>query len=399
MLSVSIPVGSLVFVLTMAVAAAGPVQRPGGAGASANQPVRQSIVGRVTDATGQPILNTYLTLLRDQTADGTTRKTPVSVRLYAASNEKGFYHFDNLQPGDYYVVALPQIPLHEDVRASRSANRITYFPGVARAADAKAVTVTPAVPVRADITMVPTRLVAVSGSVIGSSGRPISGGPLLLAHGDGLFGIDDRRLSVGRDGTFAVLLPPGKYHLHYREDASIPLSPDGWKVSGATLVVADRDLSAIRVAPIKMVTVTGRVVIDPSMRDLVKRGGIRIGASPVDFDGNPGPQMPGTVKDDLTFEFRTWPSRGIIRIQVERRELVPRAVRINGGLIDRRNVAFAPGGALSGLEIDLRAQPTPDLRHPPLRTSCAVHSGPRAPVALLCAAGDAGLSTAFSRSV
>ena len=242
---------------------------------------------------------------------------------------------------------------------ARSANRITYFPGVANAEGAKTVTVTHAVPVRADITMVPTRLVAASGSVIGSSGRPISGGSLLLAHGDGLFGIDGRRLSISAEGRFAVLLPPGTYHLHYRENVSIPLAPDGWKVSGATIVVADRDLSAIRVAPIRMVTVTGRVVIDPSMGELAKRGGIRVGASPLDFDGNPGPQIPGTVKEDLTFEFRTWPSRGIVRIHAEGRELVPRAVRINGDLIDRRNVVFAAGRPLSGLEIDLRDQPRP----------------------------------------
>ena len=294
-----------------------------------------------------------MTLLRDQTVNGATRKAPVSVRLYAASNEKGFYHFDNLQPGDYYVVALPQVPLHEDVRASRSANRITYFPGAASAAGAKTVTVTHAVPVRADITMVPTRLVAVSGSVIGSDGGTISGGHLILAHGDGLFGIDSRRLSIGGDGTFAVLLPPGTYHLHYREDASVPVAPDGWKVSAATIVVADRDRSAIRVAPIKMVTATGRVVIDPAMRELVKRGAIQVGASPLDFDGNPGPQMPATVKEDLTFAFGTWPSRGM-RPRVQRtpraRPAIDSTQRHTRWPV-RHRLRRRP--SVSGLEIDL----------------------------------------------
>ena len=101
----------------------------------------------------------------------------------------------------------------------------------------------------------------------------------------------------GQTARSSVLLPPGPYHLHYREDASIPVGSGrleglGRDGRGRPIVICPPS----GVAPIKTVTATGRVVIDPSMRDLVKRGAIRIGASPVDFDGNPGPQMPGTVK-------------------------------------------------------------------------------------------------------
>ena len=354
---VKLAVTSWLGVFVLAVSAAGVSQRAGGGGASIDQPARQSIVGRVTNAAGQPVPNTYLTLLQDLTVNGVSRKAPVGVRLYAASSETGFYHFDNLQPGNYYVVALPQVPLQTDLRASRSANRITYFPGVATAAKAQPVTVTRAVPVRAEISLLPARLVAVSGSVIGSNGRPLPEGRLSISHAGELFGIDGRQVAFGPAGAFTVLLPPGTYHLHSREDASVPVPTGGWKVSGARLVVADRDLAGVRVSPIPMVTVTGRVVIDPAMRELVKRGAMRIGASPVDFDGNPGPQVSGTVRDDLTFEFRTWPSRGVVRVHVERRELVPRIVKLNGTPVARREILFVGGRSVTGLEVDLRGQP------------------------------------------
>ena len=60
----------------------------------------------------------------------------------------------------------------------------------------------------------------------------------------------------------------------------------------------------VRVEPVRLVRGTGRVILSPADRAAIEPSAIRIGARPVDFDGNPGPSYSDTVRDDLTFEVR-----------------------------------------------------------------------------------------------
>ena len=164
-------------------------------------------------------------------------------------------------------------------------------------ADAARVRVAPFARATANITLAPTPLRTVTGTVTGAAGRPVPGGLLMLGRGDGLFGLFSGAIQIRPDGSFAVAgLQPGTYYLHFRESAWPPprgVAPD---ISGATVVVRDADIANVRVVPVPMVRGTGRVVIDAAARSSLRASEITVGGSPIDFSGNPGPQLPGAVQ-------------------------------------------------------------------------------------------------------
>lgn len=317
-----------------------------------------AIVGRVLDPSGKPVADTFVTALTPRPS-GARPFVFVSALLHTITDERGEFRLDGLYLGQFYVVALPHNPIRgPNNQLNRSGFGRTFFPNVSNVHDAKMVTVTPSAVTRADITLVPAGLSVIAGTVIGSSGQPVPGGVVGIAHGDGLFGLDTRGVPIRPDGTFAApALPPGTYFLEFHESAWPPPRDVIPKVSGAKVVVAGADVAGVRVLPIAMVVVTGRLVVNPADRSLLQPSTIQIGASPINFDGNPGPQRPGIVRNDLTFEFRTWPSAGRVRITFQAREWPIKAIRLNGVDVTDKPIDFMEGKELSGLEIELLKRP------------------------------------------
>ena len=130
-------------------------------------------------------------------------------------------------------------------------------------------------------------------------------------------------------------------------------------MSGARVTLAEADVAGVRVEPIRMVTVRGRVLSSAG----VSVQGLSVGGTPLASGGPMGPQRPGTVAADGTFEFRTWPSRVIIRISTPgpamqqrgspSRELRSRVVRLNGVDVTRTGIDVRAGRDVSGLVIEL----------------------------------------------
>ena len=219
---------------------------------------------------------------------------------------------------------------------------------------ARPVVVAGLTPTRADITLVPARLAMVSGVVLDHDRKPVSGGRLPLSPGDGFFGLDSRAVVIRPDGTFvARALPPGTYHFQFREGPWPP--PQGVipHISAARVVLAGEDVRDVRVAPLEMVRATGRLVVDPAARAALVPSQIRVGASPIDFDGNPGPQQSGLVNEDLTFEFRTWPSVGRVRVTPIPPGWSVKAVRLKGIDVTEKGIDFVAGQEISGLEVEI----------------------------------------------
>ena len=190
---------------------------PAGAGRAGTGP--GAIVGRVLDPSGHPVPDVFVTALRPLPS-GLRPFTPVSVLLRSLTNAQGEFRLDGLFPGEFYLVALPHNPvLGADGQLSRSGYGKTFYPGAGDVRDAKPVVVTASTPGRADITLAPARLSVISGTVIGSNGQPARGGSVGVAHGDNLFGLDGRALSIRPDGLFvASSLPPGTYFLEFHVD-------------------------------------------------------------------------------------------------------------------------------------------------------------------------------------
>jgi len=345
---------------TLFALATAPAARPfQGLGAGGSHPgvPASAITGRVLDASGKPVPDTFVTALKPLPSGGRPF-SPVDVRLYSITNDHGEFRLDGLFPGQFYVVALP----HNVVRSpmnlpNRSGFGRTFFPNVTNPDKAQKIAVTPSANSRADITLVPAELSTVSGTVIGSTGQPVQGGLLGIAHGDGLFGLDTRGVSIRSDGTFAApALWPGTYFFEFHEGPWPPPRDVIPKVSGAKAIVPSGG-TIVRVVPIEMVHATGRLVVNPVDRASLQPSMIQIAASPVDFDGNPGPQRPGNVHDDLTFEFRTWPSTGKIRAFFQGTEWPIKAIRLHGVDVTRTPIDFIEGQEISGIEIELVTPP------------------------------------------
>ena len=314
--------------------------------------VPHAIVGRVTDPSGRPAAGVVVVALQRVPSRDGTRLTWVSRPVSATTNARGQFRLLSPYRGEHYVVAFPRnSPLTPADHASRSGYRVTYYPNAASAADAGTVAVGASATATADIVLRPAMLAGVSGIVIGSDRRPVQGGALLIAHGDGLFGLDSLAAAIRSDGTFVTpALPPGTYFLHYREGVWPPPLDAVPKVSGAKVTIAEADVANVRVTPIEMVRVTGRVTVAAARPEL-PYATIQVGATPASFEGNPGPQRAGTVRKDLTFEFRTWPSRAYVRALILSPGWAVKAVRLNGKDVTDRDVDF--GHDVSGLEIEV----------------------------------------------
>ena len=167
------------------------------------------IAGRVTDTSGQPVPGVFVTLMQRSTHE----ESPASIQSTSGSARPRTRTANTVWSGwrldRAYVVALPRdvprnVRIATDSQAYRFGHAITYHPAAGRSSDAKVVNVGAGAPAIADITLAPAHLAEVSGTAIGSDGQPAKGGRLLVAHGDGLFGVDSMAVPIRPDGTFLV---------------------------------------------------------------------------------------------------------------------------------------------------------------------------------------------------
>ena len=325
------------------------MQRSQGKGAAPEM----AITGRVVDPSGTPVANTFVTALQKGRVSGRPFDF-VSARLGSLTSEKGEFRLDALYAGEFYLIALPRNPpVDASGRPTRTGFGNTFYPGVRAFTDAKIVVVRPGMPATALVTLLPAALFTTSGVVLDSSGRPVSGGTLLITHGDGLFGLDSRAVRIHPRGTFGIAgLQPGTYFLQFRESQWPPPRGTIPKVSQAKVVIADADVPNVRVAPLTMVRATGRLVVEAaSDRASLDPAFVSVGPLSTPFDGNPGPSRPGTVGKNLRFEFRAWPMPARIRVMIESPGWVVKAVRHNGEDITDRAIEFVQGKEITGLEV------------------------------------------------
>jgi hypothetical protein len=313
-----------------------------------------TISGRVLDPAGKGIPDTVVTLMEREERHGHLEYHFVDARLHEITDKNGAYRIINARLGAYVVVAIPHNQTLVNGAINRSGFAITYYPSAANPADATPVTVNIKTPVTADITLRPTPLSVVSGTVVDSNGAPVRGGMLHIAHGDHLFGIDSRGMQIRPGGSFLLAaLPPGTYFLQYHESPWPPARGEIPVVSQASVVVRDGDVPGVKVVPIHMVKATGRVILDPAQRSNFVGSEYSIYGAPENSDGNPGPTHPGSVRDDLTFEFASWPGPHYVQVLVYQPGWRVKAIHLNGADITDKPIDFKEGEPVSGIEIEL----------------------------------------------
>ena len=313
-----------------------------------------TITGRVLDSIGNGVPHTVVTLMERGERHGRLEYHFVDARLHEITDANGAYRIVNARLGDYVVVAIPHNPMLVNGAINRSGFAMTYYPSAGNPVDAKPVTVNTIAPMTANITLRPATLSVVSGTVYGSNGTSVSGGMLHIAHGDHLFGMDSFEMRLRPDGSFVLpALAPGTYFLVYHESPWPPARGEIPAVSQAPVVVRDRDIAGVKVVPIHMVKATGRVILDAAQRSNLIGSDYSIAGEPDNSDGNPGPAHPGTVRDDLTFEFSSWPGPHYVRVLVYQPGWRVKAIHLNGVDITDKPIDFKEGTPVSGIEIEL----------------------------------------------
>ncbi|MGH9411995.1 MAG: hypothetical protein ACRD1V_21370, partial [Vicinamibacterales bacterium] len=179
-------------------------------------------------------------------------------------------------------------------------------------------------------------------------------GTLHIAHGDHMFGIDSRQMRILPDGRFLLpALPPGTYFLQYRESPWPPARGEIPVVSQASVLIRETDIAGVKVVPIHMVKATGHVIVDHAMRSSLIGSEFSISGEPENWDGNPGFAHAGTVRDDLTFEFASWPGPHYVRVLVYQPGWRVKAIHLNGVDITDKPIDFKEGTPVAGIEIEL----------------------------------------------
>jgi hypothetical protein len=148
-------------------------------------------------------------------------------------------------------------------------------------------------------------------------------------------------------------VPRGTYCLRAIDGVWPPRDGDAARTAFARVTV-DRDVTNIRVAPIGMVKITGRVMTDAVTRAQMALNPVRIAASLDESSCMFGVQHSSVVRSDLTFEFQTWPGTGAIELFLG--QLGGGAsvrVRLNGKDVTRTKIDFREGQNISGVDVEI----------------------------------------------
>lgn len=342
------------------------------------------IAGRITDEFGEPVAEAMISVMRRSWANGRRRLMPAG--RTAQTNDLGQYRVYGLPPGEYYVsgsvrglerpmagpgpgpasTALP--PGFETGYAQ------TYFPGAAGPAGAQAVTVAIAQEAQnTDFALLPVRLARVSGTVIGSEGKPLGSAMVVArpveAAGIGL-GMPPGR-PTGPDGRFDIPgLAPGDYILQAHQvqvmtsdDGNATMvtrivgGPGGERESASMpLAVTGEDLTGLVIVTSKGATASGRIRFDGEAPP--PASSVRILAMPHESDGGPTFNSPGPVKPDATFRLSGLLGRQSVRVIGLPPAWRVEAIRLDGEDVTDAGIDFKPGSDATDIEITVTSKLT-----------------------------------------
>ena len=331
-------------------------QRVGGQGAGGDlpAPTNNAIVGHVRTPDGAPAEGAYVTALRPVVSE-VRAYAPVNVKLHVLTDASGAYRLDGLPLGECLGIVFPRNPTGTPQQPARQGFGRTFFPNTLDVSQARRVVVTTQKPSTADVTLAPAPLALVTGTVLNAGGQPAGGSVLELAHGDHLFGLESHGFRVPASGRFVLPpLPPGTYFLVYRE-ANYPPRGGGVPVISQTrITINGADMLGVYVKPIHVIEASGKLVMDAVTRSTIDPTTLTISASPVDFDGNPGPAEPGTIQRDLGFTFGSWAGPHTLHIHGANGEVwAVKSIRMNGVNLGNSPIDFVDGHPLTGLEVEV----------------------------------------------
>ena len=244
------------------------------------------INGRVQDDLGDPIANVRVRVQRSQMFEG--RRRLVNVGVDDETDDTGAFRLYGLAPGEYYVSATLRANTF-DSSADASGYAATYYPGTGNVTEAQRVSVGAGEELTIGFSLLPVRLVRVSGTVVSQSGEP-GGGAVLLTNGTDAG--EGPPMSMGGgiqpDGTFTITnVAPGSYVLNARSGMGRIAAGGRGRVTAARgagevemgslpLVVGESDVTGVTIALTRGASIAGAIVTEGTAP--ITLANLRVGA-------------------------------------------------------------------------------------------------------------------------
>jgi hypothetical protein len=225
------------------------------------------INGRVQDDLGDPVANARVMVQRRQMIDG--RRRMVNVGVTDETDDTGAFRLYGLAPGEYYVSAILRANPSEQP-GDTTGYAPTYYPGTGNSNEAQRVAVGAGEEVSIGFSLLPVRLVRVSGTVVSQGGDAVGGMVQLMSAND--TGEGQMNILAGGiqgDGSFTIAnVAPGSYVLNARSGARIgggrggPREASAVEIGSVPLVVGDSDVSGVAINLTRGASIAGTVVTE-----------------------------------------------------------------------------------------------------------------------------------------
>jgi hypothetical protein len=354
---------------------------------------RGSVVsGRVVDEFGEPVADAMVSAMRMQFVNGRRRLTNAGRGMQ--TNDLGQFRVYGLPPGEYYVSATlhsfesmgfdmmagPGGPVGS---APASGYAPTYYPAAASPNDAQRVSVAVGQELSGvDIALQPVKLAKITGTAIGSDGKPLASAMVTLVPNmrEAMYFMPGRTSGTSKYGQFTIgNVVPGEYSLQVRSDGPMvlqvgfgeavfargPGGPGGPtetrpepEFANLPVSVNGEDIAGLVVVTTHGARASGRVVFEGGAKP-EEINAVRIIAPAADPDAGPMPGVGATqIKANGAFEMN-----GLIGARMFRPINLPRgwtlkSIRLNGADITDSGVEFKAGEDVTGIEVDLTQRST-----------------------------------------
>lgn len=319
------------------------------------------IAGRVLDEFGDPVAGARVQALRYQLSQGTRRLSPTG--MFAQTDDTGAFRLYGLMPGEYYVSALLRA-LPADDTADSTGYAPTYYPGTGSVTEAQPVSLGVSEETSITFALMAVRTARVSGSVITSTGMPLSNGMVMLLAPDAVGGGGPLAFGPGNriraDGSFVLAnVAPGSYTLTATNGGPGGRGGGGDIEMGTLPVtVAGDDVTGVTVMTGRGATITGTVVPAQGSSATLARSALQVTAQAVGggVGGFPGLGGGGgfggrNVSEEGTFTLTNLFGQRLIRLNGLSPEWMLESVIVDGRNVTDTPVELAPNAEITGARI------------------------------------------------
>ena len=320
------------------------------------------VTGRVTNEDGEAMIRVQVVALRgpseeeiEDEASFTSRKRQLRAVSSAQTDDRGQYRIFGLKPGEYYIKVTDSLEADRNIAVDESywvqqflgsEYAPVYYPGVAQASQAQAISVKAGDEVQADVLMQRIKTVEVAGQVTGRDGPAKNTLVLLVQPGIDDSGID-RQDTTDEKGSFKMKgVPPGSYVIaaYTRDDGEGVYEPRGQQ----KIEVSGENIDSLIISLGGGTSFQGRVTVAGAGSPVLDRIGMNL--SGIDEDEQLFAQ--GRVKKDGTFEIKSV-SDGNYAIAVwgVENNWYVKSVRLGGDEILEKGLQLEKGGSRGRLEV------------------------------------------------